>query len=243
MGWTTWPFHRELGRKVENSIPWCYKVVRPWTSALEEISTPEIENGWELLFNGKDMSNWRNFKTNTVNSKWIIDNGSLHLTGPGGGDLISKKVYKNFELKLDWKISEAGNSGIFILADELGKHIYSHAVEVQILDNERHADNKIASHLSGSLYDILASPTSSHKEAGQWNSVHIKYFNENITVQQNNVVTADISISSGEWARLINKSKFKNWQGFAKSKTGHIGLQDHSDPVWFKNIKIKEIKQ
>ena len=105
------------------------------TIADNTLTDSETKDGWELLFNGQDMSQWRNFKKQDINSKWIVENGQMTLTGAGGGDILTKKKYKNFDLKLEWNISEAGNSGIFILVDEKGKRIYSHAPEIQILDN------------------------------------------------------------------------------------------------------------
>lgn len=211
------------------------------SAADNSLSTEEKRAGWQLLFDGKEITQWRNFKKAGVDSKWVVDENAMHLSAGGGGDLMTKKAYLNFELKLEWKISSAGNSGIFILADELGAQIYSHAVEVQILDNERHADNKDATHLSGSIYDILPSPADAHKAAGQWNQVHIRLQNKALTVWQNGIKTAETVIGSKAWQELVAESKFGNWQGFAQASQGHIGLQDHSDPVWFKNIKIKEL--
>lgn len=206
-----------------------------------QLSDKEKQGGWQLLFNGKDLTQWRNYQSDTVSDKWQIDQGALFLTGAGGGDLITKQQFENYELKLDWKVSLAGNSGVFILADELANKIYFNAVEVQILDNERHSDNKKASHLSGSIYDLVASPKSSHKKAGQWNQLHIKLMDKHLTVWQNGIQTVDIDLNGQAWQSLIEQSKFKTWKGFGKAKIGHIGLQDHSDPVWFKNIKIKEL--
>ena len=206
-----------------------------------QLTAQEKADGWQLLFNGKDMSGWRTFKQPAVHEKWQIEDGAITLTAGGGGDLISQQSYKNFELTLDWKIAEAGNSGILILADEEGKYIYSHAPEIQILDNERHPDNKLDTHLSGSLYDLIASPVASHKKAGEWNTTKIRLENSALTVWQNNVQTAKVTIGSAKWNSLIAKSKFADWAGFAAAKQGHIGLQDHGDKVWFKNIKIKEL--
>jgi len=205
------------------------------------LSEAEKSQGWQLLFNGKDISKWRNFKQANVSDKWQVTDGTLQLTAKGGGDILTKKAYKNFDLRLDWKISSAGNSGIFILADEFGKKIYSHAIEVQILDNERHHDNKIASHLSGSIYDMVASPTSSHRTAGQWNQIRILLQNKSLKVWQNNVLTCEVIIGSAQWQALLANSKFKKWPGFGLNDVGHIGLQDHGDVVAFKNIKIKEL--
>lgn len=205
------------------------------------LTKDEKDAGWELLFNGKDMSQWRNFKSESLSPKWQIIDGAMVLSEKGGGDILTLKQYQDFELLLEWKIAEVGNSGIFILADEKGQHIYSHAPEVQILDNERHPDNKVDSRLSGSMYDMLASPKSSHKPAGEWNHIRIKLNDMHLQVWQNDINTLSIVIGSSGWDKLVASSKFATWQGFGKNKSGHIGLQDHGDIVAFKNIKIRAL--
>lgn len=205
-----------------------------------QLSQAEKKAGWQLLFNGQDMSQWRNFKSDSISSKWVIDDGAMLLT-KGGGDILTKKPYQNFDLKIDWKISEVGNSGIFVLADELGSMIYSHAPEIQIIDNERHSDTEIDSHLSGSIYDLLSAPSAAHKPAMQWNTVRIKMLNNHLQVWQNGVSTVSMVVGSSSWNTLVKNSKFATWSNFATSEQGHIGLQDHGDKVWFKNIKIKEL--
>lgn len=206
-----------------------------------QLSAEEQASGWTLLFDGQDLSKWRNFKQTDLNANWVIKDGAMGMQAQGGGDIVSKATYQDFELQLEWKISSAGNSGIFILADETGRAIYSHAPEIQILDNARHADNKIDSHLSGSLYDMVAAPSASHKVAGEWNQVRIRLKDEHLTVWQNGVVTVAIVLGSTTWQKLVTTSKFASWQGFGETRRGHIGLQDHGDPVWFKNIKIREL--
>lgn len=224
-------------------------LLTPLSFADNSLTDAEINDGWALLFNGKDMDQWRNFKKPDLGDKWVVENGVMTLTGPGGGDILTKKSYKNFDLRLEWQISEAGNSGIFILVDEEGDKIYSHAPEIQILDNEKHSDNKIDSHLSGSLYDMMASHPSSHKPAGEWNQVRIVFQDRFLRVWQNGVMTVTISLDSTTWNSLLADSKFSHpfyslfgdWEGFAEADHGHIGLQDHGDPVSFKNIKIREL--
>lgn len=211
------------------------------TVAENTLTEAEKNEGWELLFDGKDMSKWRNFKADDINPKWIIEDGCMTLTCKGGGDIMTKKKYKNFDLKLDWKISIAGNSGIFIFADETGKRIYSHAPEIQILDNERHKDKEKPNHRSGSLYDMITAPANSQKIAGEWNQVRIWVKDKHLKVWQNGVLTADVVIGSSKWNELVQNSKFKNWKGFGKLEEGHIGLQDHADKVSFKNLKIKNL--
>ena len=161
-------------------------------AADNQLTADEQQQGWKLLFDGKTMSKWRNFKRQNINSQWKVIEGAMTLTGKGGGDLLTRAQYQNFELSVDWKISEGGNSGIFILADETGKAIYSHAPEIQILDNERHSDKKRA-----------------HKPAEQWNTVRIKLLDNHLQVWQNGVSTTSIVIGSTTWQHLVDKSKYK----------------------------------
>jgi sugar phosphate isomerase/epimerase len=208
-----------------------------------QLSRQEQAEGWQLLFDGKDLSQWRNFKQEGLSEKWVIEDGAIKLSGAGGGDILTKARYQDFDLRLDWKIAEGGNSGVLILADETGEHIYSHAPEIQILDNERHPDNKLDTHRSGSLYDMIASPAASHRIAGEWNQLRILLDQGQLTVWQNGVQTASVKIHGPEWQRLVAASKFADWPGFAANSSGHIGLQDHGDVVWFKNLKIKELNR
>ena len=211
----------------------------------KENSLTEVEQaeGWKLLFNGRDMSQWRNYQKDRVNKKWIVYDGAMVITGKGAGDLITRKKHRNFDLRLEWQISVGGNSGLFILSDEETRVIYMHAPEIQFLDNERHPDNKQDNHLSGSLYDMIASPAASHRKAGEWNQLRILLEDKALTVWQNSEVTAEVTIGSEAWNDLVAQSKFKNWQGFGANDEGFIGLQDHGDQISFRNIKIKSLHE
>ena len=214
--------------------------------AENELTEREKRQGWQLLFDGNDMSQWRNFKKEGLNPEWVVDNGTMKLTGQGGGDILTKKIFQNFDLRLEWKISEGGNSGIFFLVDEEGTSIYSHAPEIQILDDTRHSDGEVDSRRSGSLYDMVASHSSSHKPAGEWNRVRIVFMDGFLRVWQNRVNTVTITIGDSTWNTLIRNSKFaqgpdSDFEGFAEATSGHIGLQDHGDPVAFRNVKILEL--
>src|SRR5690606_27440629 len=191
-----------------------------------QLSTQEQNDGWQLLFDGKDLSQWRNFKQDGLSDNWVIEDGAIKLASGGGGDILTRAQYQDFDLRLDWKIAEGGNSGILILADETGEHIYSHAPEIQILDNERHPDNKLDTRRSGSLYDMIASPAASHRPAGEWNQVRILLDQGQLTVWQNGVQTVSVKTNSPEWQQLVAGSKFADWPGFAANSSGHIGLQD-----------------
>jgi len=205
------------------------------------LTESEAETGWQLLFDGNDLSQWRNYRHEAINPQWLIEDGTMVLSAGGGGDLITRESYRNFDLKLEWNIAEVGNSGIFFLADEREGTIYFNAPEVQLLDNERHPDNKQANRLSGSLYDLIGSPPASHKIAGQWNTLRIQHLNKQLKVWQNDVLTVDINIGSARWNELVAGSKFVEWSGFGKNEEGHIGIQDHGDQVAFKNLRIRRL--
>lgn len=205
------------------------------------LTQEEKAAGWELLFDGNTLQGWRNYQQTSAMGNWQVQDGTISLTKNGSGDLISSNVYDNFELSLDWKISQAGNSGVFILADETEKYIFFHAPEIQIIDNEKHPDSKLDSHRSGSLYDMVAAPASAYKAASEWNTLRIKRQDNVLEVWQNDVMTVHIVMHSSTWDKLVAASKFAKWQGFGELSKGHIGLQDHGDPVSFKNIKIKEL--
>jgi len=222
-----------------------FPFIAPFTSLAAEtdnqLSPEEQNSGWALLFDGKSMDQWRSYGKTDVASAWQLQDGAIVMTSRGGGDLITRETWQNFELSLAWKISEGGNSGIFFLADESNKPIYVHAPEIQILDNERHSDNKKANRRSGSLYDMIAAPAASQKAAGEWNQVTLAHVDGHLKVWQNDVLSVDIVLGSARWKDLLAHSKFADWPGFGEQALGHIGLQDHGDRVSFKNLKIRTL--
>jgi hypothetical protein len=160
-----------------------------------------------------------------------------------GGDLVTEKAYKNFHLKLDWKISKGGNSGIIFLLQEDGKHDYCWLTgpEMQIVDNEEHADGKLVKHQAGDLYDLIACAKKTVKPAGEWNRAEIICKDGGLTLMLNNVKVVSLTMWSDEWKKLIKGSKFKDMPDFGKFTFGKIALQDHGNMVSFRNIKIKEL--
>ncbi|MGB0775450.1 MAG: 3-keto-disaccharide hydrolase, partial [Akkermansiaceae bacterium] len=159
----------------------------------------------------------------------------------GGGDIITDAQYGNYELRLQWKIAEGANSGIFVGVREVNGAIYFSGVEMQILDNEKHPDAKHEKHVSGSCYGLIKPPAGAAKKAGEWNDVRIVSQDGHYQFFLNGVKTADFKIDSVEFVDLIANSKFKQWPHFARYRKGHIGFQDHGDQVSFKNIRIKEL--
>lgn len=223
------------------------------SQTVNELSKKEKKEGWVLLFNGKNFDGWRQCNGTAMPVNWVIDDNAMKVfTGEGkqpgqgsDGDILYKdKKYKNFELTIDWKVSKMANSGIFYDVREVpGKPIYYAAPEIQVLDNVDATDNKLASHLAGSLYDILPADPKTVKPTGEWNTIVIRVKDGKVTHTQNGVKVVEYALWTPEWDAMVAKSKFKDFPGWTEgiSKDGYIGLQDHGYPVWFRNIKIREL--
>ncbi|MCL6217006.1 3-keto-disaccharide hydrolase [Zunongwangia pacifica] len=221
-----------------------------------QLSEKEKEDGWKLLFDGKSTDGWRGYLKDSFPEKgWTIEDGALKVQGAGtgeagnGGDIIFDEEFKDFELSLEWKISEGGNSGIFYLAEEIeGEPIFTSAPEMQILDNDRHPDAKLGkdgNRQAGSLYDLIPAKPQNAKPVGEWNKVSILVYRGTVVHTQNGENVVEYHLWTDEWKEMIKDSKFKDWNSFLNAggddKKGYIGLQDHGDDVWFRNIKIKEL--
>lgn len=210
-----------------------------------QLSKKEKKAGWQLLFDGTSTAGWHSYLKPTASPAWNVVDGALQSDpkAAGQGDLVTDKEYENFDLTIEWKIAEGGNSGIIfgIHEDPMYKNTYDTGVEMQVLDNEKAEDNKKANHLAGSLYDMKAPSASVAKPAGEWNTVRLKKDKGHLTFWLNGTKIVETQIGSPEWQDLINNSKFKTWKAFATYPKGHISLQDHGAVVAFRNIKIKEL--
>lgn len=218
--------------------------------ALNTLTAKEKAAGWKLLFDGTSTDGWHAYGSKSIGTAWKTANGALFLDTnkdgqpKTGGDIVSDKEYGNFELQIDWKIDKNGNSGICIYSHEdraRYEWMWSTAPEIQIVDNEGHPDGKIFKHQAGDLYDLI--PAKSHAENPplEWNTYLIRCVNGKLDVHLNGVHIIDTQLWNDNWRTLIAGSKFRNASDFGTYKVGRIGLQDHGNNVWFRNIKIKEL--
>ncbi|MBS1947591.1 MAG: DUF1080 domain-containing protein [Bacteroidetes bacterium] len=203
------------------------------------------QDGWISLFDGKTTKGWHTYGKKEVGSAWKADDGTLHLTpsSTGGGDIVTDKEYTDFDLKLEWKISKNGNSGIMFLVKEDPKYkqpFYT-GPEMQVLDNEGHPDGKIIKHRAGDLYDLISCSKETVKPVGDWNEAEIIVKNGDLKLFLNGYNVVHTTLWNEDWKKLVAGSKFKQWPEFATFKTGRIDLQDHGNEVWFRNIKIKPL--
>lgn len=217
------------------------------SSAQNSLTAEEKKNGWTLLFDGKTTTGWRQFRSDNVSSRWKASNGELYLdkaVTEGTGDIITDKEYKDYELSLEWKIAACGNSGIIfnVVEDAKFKNTYETGPEMQVLDNTCHPDAKIIKHRAGDLYDLISCSKETVKPAGEWNAVKIVSKNAKMEFWLNGTKVVEFTMHTPEWDQMVAKSKFSTMPAFGKALKGHIALQDHGDAVWFRNIKIRELK-
>lgn len=210
-------------------------------SEINILTPQEKADGWQLLFNGKDLADWRTFGSEKPpGAGWKVgEDGTLaKLEKIPGGNIITKSKFNDFTLIWEWKISDKGNNGIKYLVNEMRPN--APGPEYQMLDDIGHPDGKNGQkRLTASLYDIFP-PTSDKilKPVGEWNSSKIIVQGNHVEHWLNGTKVVEYELSSPELIAAIGKSKFKNAKGFEEKIEGHIMLTDHIDECSFRNIKI-----
>ncbi|MBK1832833.1 family 16 glycoside hydrolase [Roseibacillus ishigakijimensis] len=186
------------------------------------------------LFAQGDFSEWT-IQGKPVAGGWTIADGVVHLK-PQGGNLLSKRSFKNFELSFEWKVSEGGNSGVkYRCQKSLGP-------EYQILDDEKHPAGKNPRQRTGGLYEIQARlHDNCYRPAGEWNTSRIVAKNKSLAHWLNGKQVVAIKIGSPEWNEAYGASKFAKLPDFGL-KAGNLLLQDHGNEVWFRNVKVRKLK-
>jgi len=208
-----------------------------------EKSSAVRDSAWEVLFDGSSLEKWRGYKRDSFPDKgWKVENGLLK-TIPGGDviDIVSKDLYENFELTLEWKVSPGANSGILYRVSEGFAESWYTGPEMQVLDDDRHPDGKNPKTSAGALYALIV-PSNKHlKPVGEFNSVRILVNANHVEHWLNGEKVVEYEFGDDSLKQLIKESKFKDMPKFAQEKTGRIALQHHHDEVWYRNIKIRRI--
>ncbi len=215
------------------------------------LSNDEKEEGWTLLFDGKTTQGWHLYNMGNTPSAWMVENDELYCKPDTfeveHGDLVTDKTFSNFDLKFEWKISTAGNSGVFINVQEAPEYpkTWSTGPEYQLLDNGGIHKEYLhdSTHWAGCLYGFQRNQNPvTVKPAGQWNESRIRQENGKVTFWLNGVQTAEEDFKSADWQKKVAASTgFSVFPGYGKSVQGHIALQDWSKGVAFRNIKIKTL--
>ncbi len=212
------------------------------------LTVQERADGWRLLFDGKTLNGWRNFRQNGTGPEWEIANGAIVLqrnTKPGdAGNLapgiMTEETFGDFELTVDWKISAGANSGILYRVTEETKNSYESGIEMQVLDNQVHPDaKKNPNRQAGACYALYAPAKDVTHPVGEWNTARILVRANHVEHWLNGVQLLSFELGSPDWQERVAASKFKDMPAFARAKEGHLLLQDHGFHCEFRNIKIR----
>ncbi len=223
-------------------------------TTLNTLSPRESKEGWALLWDGQTNNGWKGAKLATFPANgWAIENGILKVMKSGGGestnggDIVTTRKYKNFVLKVDFKITDGANSGIkYFVNPDLNKGEGSAiGCEFQILDDQKHPDAKLGvkgNRTLGSLYDLIPAPANKSFRKAEFNTAMIVVKGDQVEHWLNGVKIIEYTRNNQMWNALVAYSKYRDWPNFGNAAEGNILLQDHGDEVWFKNVKIKELK-
>jgi hypothetical protein len=221
-------------------------------AAPNALSEAEAAAGWELLFDGSTLEGWKRYNHDSIGPLWSVQDGIIVCDGEGltegtadiGGSLITTRAFENFELSLEWKISPGGNSGVLyhVVEGEEYPHAYDTGPEYQVMDDTGWKDSLRAAQKVGSNYDMYAAPDSKKvMPVGEWNSARIVYNAGHVEQWLNGEKVVEFEEGSADFEARYKNSKWVDYPGWNKFKSGAIGLQDHGAPVYFRSIKIRAL--
>jgi hypothetical protein len=214
-------------------------------SAPNTLSKAEKTNGWNLLFDGETTSGWHGYNLKSFPDCWTVENGILTTitkTGNESQDITTDKTYRSFALSIDFKVAKASNSGIIYNVKEDPKYKYSYETgpEVQIMDLK--PDQKAGLQSLGANYGMYVAKPFPVKQTGEWNNLMLIVDGDHITQIMNGVIAVEFDRNTPEWKKLKDTGKWKDYPDYGKYAEGKIDLQNHGTPIWFRNIKLKELK-
>ncbi len=214
------------------------------------LSEREQAEGWQLLFDGQSLAGWHIYNQGSIESKWVVSDGEL-VCDPNKqeglfGDLVTDRDFQDFELKLEWKVTKGGNSGLLfnVYEDTAYAASFATGLEMQLLDNahaeKRHQDD--STHWAGCLYAVdCISANSQPRPFGEWNESRIIQQNGQVSFWLNGQLTFEQETQLDSFKEMVKNSGMKAYPDFAKYPSGRIALQNHTDSVSFRNIKIREL--
>jgi hypothetical protein len=202
------------------------------------LTDEEKAAGWKLLFDGKTTNGWRNYKKTDLSPGWKVENGALTRGTERAGDIVTVEQFGAFEFSVDYNISKGGNSGLMYHVTEEGNVAWHTGPEIQIQDIGSGGRDP---QKPGWLYQLYKSETDAAKPAGEWNQIRLLITPQKCATWMNGQLYYEYVKGSQDWNERVAKSKFATLPNFGKPTSGHICLQDHGNPVSFRNIKIRVI--
>ena len=216
-------------------------MVAPSTGS-NSLTAAERAAGWKLLFDGASLAEWRGYKQATVPEGWRVSDGTITKERPVE-DIVSREQFGDFDLQLEWKIGEAGNSGIFYRGTEDEEKIYWTAPEYQLLDDIKASDNKTRLTCAGAAYGLYPSPEGHLKPVGEWNVTRIIAKGPHVEHWLNGFKLVEYELWSPDWEAKVAASKFNAWPKYGRNKRGHLAMQgDHRGVLSFRSIKIRSLE-
>lgn len=207
-----------------------------------QLTEVEKAEGWELLFDGKSMNQWRVYRKDSLYG-WTIKDGEMMAGGQQNADIITKEQYDNFEIQLDWKVATAGNSGIFfnvVEADSLNA-VYESGPEYQLIDDYTWPDPLEDWQKSGANYAMHTASKQVVHPANEYNHSRLRVDHGHVTHWLNGEKIVEYDLWTPEWEAMVQEGKWKDYPAYGRARKGHIALQDHGNKIWFKNIKLKQL--
>lgn len=215
--------------------------------SINTLSEAQQGAGWHLLFDGQTLDGWRGFARDSVPKGWTVEHGAIHFTGKTtreSGDppatLMTQTAYDHFDLRFEWKISPEGNSGVLYRVTEAEDLPYETGPEYQIVDNAIVEDDA-PTERAGALFGLFGASEEPPHAVGAYNESRIVVQGNHVEHWINGTKLVDVEIGSGAWTDRVTETKFANWPRFAQAQEGHIALQDHGYPVWFRDVKLRPL--
>ena len=222
------------------------------SDSVNTLTASEREDGWMLLFDGQSMEKWRGYQMDAMPDDWTVEEvdgrGTMHFTAAEdeeADDIVTRETFGDFDLRLEWKISEGGNSGIMYHVRETDEYPWQTGPEMQVLDDDRHPDAEDPTHRAGALYDMIAPDTTKKqlRPVGEWNEVRLVVDDGRAEHWLNGEKIVEYPAEGEDWMEMIANSKFADMPNFGTFSSGHIVLQDHSDKVWYRDVKIRRLNE
>jgi hypothetical protein len=209
---------------------------------MAQVAAPQAAaGGWHVLFDGKITQDFRGWRSEGFPAGWQVVDGALTKDGPVD-ELITRKQYGNFELELDWKIGQSGNSGVFYRGTREYDHIYWSAPEYQLLDDANAPDGKSRLTAAASAYAIYPAPEGIVKPFGEWNTTRIVVQGTHVEHWLNGQKVVAYDLESADWKARVAMSKFSKYPNYGLAKKGLIGIQgDHPGSLALRHIRIREL--
>jgi 3-keto-disaccharide hydrolase len=216
-----------------------------WSCAMIGLAREPAEKNGFVALTGKDgREQWIGYGLDVAKDSWPANwefvDGVLHTKG-SGVDLKTRKQYRDFDLRFEWKVPPGANSGVMYRVSQETDPAYYTGPEYQIIDNVLNADGASPDTSAASVYALYPPSKDVTKPAGSWNEARIVVCGNHVEHYLNGEKVVDYQLGSADWKQRVAASKFAAWKKFGTNRRGHIVLQNHGNDVWYRSVRIKSL--